>query len=157
MKVRGLVALGAAVALAIPVGMAVAQPSFSMANGGGQILNEGQVNGAGDTIAFSVKDEVTPNGQIQYVDREVNDNGNGTGQNQVVRHGSPTCFMATGTTAQIGVQWNDQTVATLFVEDGGPQADMVTVVPGGTPDCEQDEPDETTALARGNVTVRDNQ
>lgn len=154
---RGLVALGAAVALAIPVGMAVAQPSFSMANGGGQILNEGQVNGAGDTIAFSVKDEVTPKGQIQYVDREVNDNGTGTGQNQVVRHGSPTCFRAETNMAQIGVEWNDGTISTLFVEDGGPNADMVTVAPGSTPDCDDDEPDETTALARGNVTVRDNQ
>lgn len=157
MGVRRFAVLGAVVALLVPVGMAVAQPSFSTANGGGQILNEGQVNGAGDTIAFSVKDEVSPQGQIQYVDRELNDKGNGTGQNQIVRHGSPTCFTAMMNMAQIGVQWNDGSVATIFVEDGGPQNDLVTIVPGGTPDCEQDEPDETTALARGNVTVRDNQ
>lgn len=157
MEVRRFAVLGAVVALLVPVGMAVAQPSFSMANGGGQILNEGQVNGAGDTIAFSVKDEVTPQGQIQYVDRELNDKGNGTGQNQVVRHGSPTCFRAEMKMAQIGVQWNDNTMSTIFVEDGGPQNDMVSITPGSTPDCDQDEPDDTTALARGNVTVRDNQ
>lgn len=157
LKVGRLLVVAAAAAMVVPVGMAAAQPEFSSANGGGQILNEDQINGAGDTIAFSVKDEDEPKGQVQYVDRELNGNGTGTGQNQTVLHGSPTCFVAMVNMAQIGVLWNDGTTSTLFVEDGGPHADMVTIAPGSTPDCDDDEPDDTTALARGNVTVRDNQ
>jgi hypothetical protein len=154
LKIRGLVAVASAVALIVPAGFAFAQAAeVSKANGGGQILNEDQVSGAGDTIAFAVQDETTPTGQIQYVDRT----GDGTGQGQTVSHGSPTCFRVEGSVAQIGVEWRDGTTSTLFVTDGGPSADSVTVAPGSTPDCDDDEPDETTALARGNVTVWDNQ
>lgn len=154
MKVRGYLAVASAVALAVPVGMAVAQSAeVSKANGGGQILNEDQVQGAGDTIAFTVQDETAPRGQIQHVDRT----GDGTGRNQIVRHGLPTCFRVEGNAAQIGVEWRDGGTSTLFVEDGGPNNDLVTVSPGSTPDCDDDEPDEMTALARGNVTVWDNQ
>ena len=46
------------------------------ANGGGQVLNEDQTSGAGDTIAFTVHDETAPSGQVQYVDRT----GDGTGR-----------------------------------------------------------------------------
>lgn len=154
LKVRGYVAVASAVALMIPAGIAVAQSGeVSKANGGGQILNEDQVRGAGDTIAFTVRDETAPTGQIQHVDRT----GDGTGRGQVVQHGSPTCFRVEGKVAQIGVLWRDGGTSTIFVEDGGPHADMVTVAPGSTPDCDDDEPDDTTALARGNVTVWDNQ
>jgi hypothetical protein len=152
MKIRGLIAVTAIAALVIPAGMAVAQSEVSKANGGGQIMNEDQVQGAGDTIAFTVHDEAAPTGQVQYIDRT----GDGTGQGQIVRHGSPTCFVVEGSVAQFEVLWNDGGQSTVYVNDGG-QTDMVTVAPVGDPGCQDDEPDDTTALARGNVTVWDNQ
>jgi hypothetical protein len=149
MKIRGLIAIAAVAALVIPAGMAVAQSEVSKANGGGQII-EPDATGAGDTIAFTVQDETAPTGQIQHVDRT-----GGTGQGQIVQHGTPTCFRVEGNLAQIGVAWRDGGTSTIFVEDNGSDGDdLVTVVPG-TPDCDDDAPDEQTALARGNVTVWD--
>lgn len=138
-------------ALAIPVGLATANPPFSMANGGGQfeVPDEG---GAGDTIAFTVRDEANPKGQVQYVDRT-----GGTGQGQIVRHGQPTCFTVEGDTAEFTVRWNDGSESSVFVQDGGPNNDMIAVAPDTSPECGDDEPDELTNLSRGNVTVWDNQ
>lgn len=154
MRIRITLLVGAAAALALAfASIGTAAAPFSMANGGGQILNEDQTSGAGDTIAFTVRDETAPTGQIQHVDRT----GDGTGQGQIVQHGSPTCFRVEGNTAQIGVLWRDGGTSTIFVQDDGPSTDFVTIAPGSTPDCDDDEPDEMTALARGNVTVWDNQ
>lgn len=153
MRIRIALIFGLVTALALSAVSLTRASNVSMANGGGQILNEDQVTGAGDTIAFTVRDETAPTGQIQYVDRT----GDGTGKGQVVLHGSPTCFRAQGSVAQIGVEWRDGTTGTIFVEDLGPSDDYVTVVPGSTPDCDDDEPDDETYLARGNVTVWDNQ
>lgn len=153
MRIRIALIFGLVTALAVgAVGLTRAS-NVSMANGGGQVLNEDQVSGAGDTIAFTVRDETAPVGQIQYVDRT----GDGTGRDQLVRHGSPTCFRAEGNVAQIGVEWRDGGTSTIFVEDAGPGDDYVTVAPGSTPDCDDDEPDDQVHLARGNVTVWDNQ
>lgn len=151
MRIRITLLVGAIAAMALVfAGMSTAAAPFSTANGGGQILNADQTSGAGDTIAFTVRDEAAPTGQIQHVDRA--DDGT-----QIVQHGSPTCFRVEGSTAQIGVAWNDGGTSTIFVQDDGPSTDLVTVAPGSTPECDDDEPDDTTALARGNVTVLDNE
>lgn len=152
MRIRIALIFGLLSALALGAVSLTRASNVSMANGGGQVLNGETASGAEDTIAFTVRDETAPVGQIQYVNRE-----GGTGQGQVVLHGSPTCFRAEGSVAQIGVEWRDGGTSTIFVEDGGPGDDYVTVAPGSTPDCDDDEPDDETYLARGNVTVWDNQ
>lgn len=136
------------------------------ATGGGQVMVGNR--GAGDTIAFvaqSVDDAMGARGQVQYVDR----NG-GTGQGQEVFHGEVACIVVQGAeesdtaegAAFIAGTWRDGGPFQLYVEDGGEPnqgRDVVTVISmADEPTCDFDPPEEEdqTALARGNVQVRDN-
>ena len=123
------------------------------ATGGGQILFSTD-GGAGNTIAFTAQGTAeAAKGQVQYVNREA-----GTGQSQVVQHGTVTCIDVQGTIARISGTWRDGGAFGLYVQDNGEgsaaENDVVTVVPGVS-DCDFDDPDEFTALGRGNAQVRD--
>jgi len=125
------------------------------ATGGGQVL-VGTTGGAGDTIAFTAKGTADAgDGQVQYVDRT-----GGTGQDQVVYHGTVTCLSVTGNVAKISGTWTDGGTFGIYVEDNGEghdATDIVTVLPDQST-CDFDDPDddEKVALARGNAQVRDN-
>lgn len=146
-----LVGLVAAAAL-VTAGVAVAGPGDA-ATGGGQTMVGAK--GAGDTIAFTAKGTIdAAQGQVQYVDRT-----GGTGNDQVVYHGTVSCLDVVGNVAKIAGSWNDGGTFGLYVEDNGEgkdSTDVVTVLPGEST-CDFDEPDddEKTALARGNAQVRD--
>lgn len=122
------------------------------ATGGGQIL-VGSEGGAGDTIAFTAQGTAdAAKGQVQYVDRE-----GGTGQGQVVQHGTVTCIDVQGNVARIAGEWRDGGTFGLFVEDNGEGdgTDMIALTPD-LADCAEDrEDDDPTGLARGNAQVRD--
>lgn len=122
------------------------------ATGGGQIL-VGSEGGAGDTIAFTAQGTADgAKGQVQYVDRE-----GGTGQDQVVQHGTVTCIDVQGNVARIAGEWRDGGTFGLYVEDNGEGdgTDMIALTPDLT-DCAEDrEDDDPTGLARGNAQVRD--
>lgn len=128
--------------------------------GGGQTLVGDR--GAGDTIAFVAMQKGAPRGQVQYVDREANENGTGTGRGQVVYHGTVTCVEVTGNTARIAGAWTVQGEGDfeIFVEDNGQGSDPDDMIfvdnEPVEPNCQEDdgeEDNEPVALARGNVTV----
>lgn len=123
------------------------------ATGGGQVL-VGSEGGPGSTIAFTARGTAEDaKGQVQYVNRE-----QGTGQSQVVQHGTVECIDVTENTARISGVWRDGGTFGLYVQDNGEGSsgggDIVTVVPDPN-GCNFSKPDETWALARGNAQVRD--
>lgn len=139
-------------------GATAAQPGVDSATGGGQTLVDSQ--GAGNTIAFTARGTAdAATGQVQYVDRS-----GGTGQDQVVAHGTVTCVEATGNVAQISGTWtsgpNEGETFYLYVEDNGQGSaaddDMVAMTPISSQGCSDDaNPDNSVALARGNAQVDD--
>lgn len=144
----GVGVAGAALALSGSTAMAGQDDA---ATGGGQILVGDR--GAGDTIAFTAQGTADgAKGQVQYVDRE-----GGTGQGQVVQHGTVTCIDVQGNVARIAGEWRDGGTFGLYVEDNGEGdgTDMIALTPDLT-DCSEDREDEDpTGLARGNAQVRD--
>lgn len=145
----GVAALGSAF---LVTGSATAG-QYDAATGGGQILFSSD-GGAGNTIAFTAQGTADgARGQVQYVNRE-----GGKGRSQVVKHGTVTCIDAEGTVARIAGEWRDGGTFGLYVQDNGEGAaadnDVVTIVPGVS-DCDFDDPDSPTMLARGNAQVRD--
>ena len=141
-------------ALAFSGGADAAPPGVDSAMGGGQILVSGQ--NAGSTIAFTAKgvgDDAK--GQVQFVDRSA-----GTGQAQVVRHGTVDCIEVDGEIATIAGTWRDGTFFDLYVMDGGDGAgsDMIAVETDDNNECDY-EPNpmnpQEVALARGNAQVND--
>ena len=146
----GVTALAGAFALTATGATATQQDA---ATGGGQILFSSD-GGAGNTIAFTAQGTAdAARGQVQYVNREA-----GKGQAQVVQHGTVTCIDVQGTIARIAGEWRDGGTFGLYVQDNGEgkaaESDVVTVVPGVS-ECDFDDPDEFTALGRGNAQVRD--
>lgn len=148
--------VGAVLLVGSLIGYAQAQPSFSIVNGGGQIrveVDPDSGQGTGDTIAFTVRDEDNTVGQVQYVERT-----GGTGQNQIVQHGTPDCLFVQDNMAQFDVEFPDIGLQSVFVEEDvdGAGTDTVTIAPG-MPGCGDEAPDEATELAEGSVEVQDNQ
>jgi len=147
------------VAVAAPVAAVAASPASAgqedAATGGGQVL-VGTTGGAGDTIAFTAKGTVDAgDGQVQYVDRT-----GGTGQDQIVYHGTVSCLSVSGNVAEIAGTWTDGGTFGIYVEDNGEgkdASDVVTVLPGES-SCDFEAPgdNDKVALARGNAQVRDN-
>lgn len=129
------------------------------ATGGGQILVGAK--GAGDTVAFTAQGTAeAAKGQVQYVDRT-----DGTGQGQVVKHGTVDCIDADGDVARISGLWRaveggEPERFYLYVLDNGEGAaagnDIVAFTQEADGEC-ADEPAEEnmTALGRGNAQVRD--
>lgn len=156
-KRAGLVVAVGAISAAMLVTVAGANPSFSSVTGGGQTDISTTGVGAGDTVAFTVRDESTPNGQVQYVERE-----GGTGQIQTVYHSETiTCLRVQGTTAWFAGTWRDGGIFEIVVEDLGEGAGKDAIVVRdhtASPDCDDDDDEEDpSALSRGNAQVRDNQ
>ena len=154
---KRLAASAAVLALAIPLGTAVAGSGTDRATGGGQVLVSDK--GAGSTIAFTAQGTAqAARGQIQYVDRSA-----GTGRSQVVKHGTVQCIDATGNRAKLAGTWNDGGTFELIVVDNGEgalaESDLITLQPNDTtPGCGEDDDDDDNdpvALARGNAQVYD--
>lgn len=148
LAVIGLTAVGA-----ILGATAASAAQGDAATGGGQTMVG--TKGAGDTIAFTAKGTIDAGeGQVQYVDRE-----GGTGKGQTVYHGTVHCLAVMGNVAKIAGTWNDGGAFGIYVEDNGEgrdNNDIVTVLPGeSTCDFDDPEDEDKTALARGNVQVRD--
>lgn len=169
----------------IPVAlMAVAAMAFSVVGfaaegdkvtGGGQVLNQDEdgndVGGAGDTIAFNARgygEEDEANGQVQYVDREIGQNGKGTGKGQEVLHGIVECLVVldrndVGGSAILAGHWTKGGSGDfeIYVRDngeGGDSEDQIIVNENPVPDseCEEDDDEDYSdpfTLARGNVQV----
>ena len=161
-RVLSLLALGGIAVLVTSV-VAFSDTPGDGATGGGQVLVG--TRGAGDTIAFvaqSINDGLDARGQVQYVDRE-----GGTGRGQVHMHGEVECIIVEATdddgeaegVAFISGNWRDGGPFQIYVEDHGEPNrgnDIVTVIQGQEGcDFEPPEEEDMTALARGNVQVRD--
>lgn len=144
--------LGMAVLVAVPATVAMGGSSTDRATGGGQVLI-GTRGGAGDTIAFTAQDRASNLGQVQYVDR--------TATGQTTFHGTVTCLRVSGNMAKLAGVWREGGTFQVLVVDNeqGSQADddLVTVQNNQPNDCAQDnnDSDNTTALARGNAQVYD--
>lgn len=147
--------------------LAQAESAF-MATGGGQFLVP-EEGGAGSTIAFTARqtsaDDNAAQGQVQYVDR--------SGDRPLVYHGVVTCLTVVSPDEQsedfdgagyIEGVWRksatDEAINfSLYVQDNGEPnqgADVIALEDvAATPDCgdEEDEPDDTQPLARGNVQI----
>jgi len=134
--------------------MSATAAPFPLVTGGGQTLADDQSTGAGDTIAFTARgtgEGGLAQGQVQYVDREAD-------AAQQVQHGRITCLVVTGNTARLAGTWSDGSNFEIAVEDNGSNEDtpdMVAVYDVDTQNCENndEETDDPTALARGNVTI----
>ncbi len=153
MRLRITLFVGLIAAMALGISTIGTAASGDKVTGGGQ--TDVGTNGAGDTIAFTVQENSQGLiGQVQYVDRE-----GGTGQGQVVYHGTPTCLVVEGKVANFAGVWRDGGEFEIVVEDNGSGAgqDLIGIAPqAADPECGDDENEETTgALARGNVTVHD--
>jgi len=154
-RIFALVSVALAAVAAVSV-VAMAGPG-AKALGGGQ--TEIGTRGAGDTIAFVAQEaegtqEFAARGEVQYVDRT-----GGTGQGQVVYHGTVFCMEVVGNQALIEGTW-DRPGGNffLYVQDNGEPnqgKDIVDINPAAAaPNCgDQDRPDGDAALARGNVQV----
>ena len=154
MRTRLLGAVGLVAAVGLIGGINATAAPFPLVNGGGQTLADDQSTGPGDTIAFTAKgigEDGAAQGQVQYVDREAD-------AAQQVQHGTVSCLVVTGNTARLAGTWSDGSDFEIFVEDNGSNAetaDQVAVYDVDTQNCEDDdeETDDPTALARGNVTI----
>ena len=151
---KRLAASVAVLAVAVPVGSAIAGSGTDRATGGGQILISSDGKGAGDTIAFSAR--AGSLGQIQYVDRT-----GGTGVGQTATHGTVTCIEAVGNTAKLAGKFRDGRSFTLLVVDNGEGAnasnDTMALQFTDDPTCDREDGDDegSTDLARGNAQVYD--
>lgn len=151
---RKLLAAGLAAAAAVLLMPgAHADGSGDRAQGGGQVL-VGTRGGAGDTIAFTAfGTESAGSGEVQYVDR--------TATSQTILHGSVTCLAVSGNTAKLAGTWDQGGTFTIVAEDNGEGAlandDMISINNAAEPNCSRDnnDQDNNTALARGNVQVYD--
>jgi hypothetical protein len=137
---------------------------FDRVTGGGQTDVDTTNGGAGDTLAFTARNEKggttdAAQGNVTYIDRE-----GGTGQGQVVYHGTVECLVVDGTSAFLaGAFEGEGDLAGPFqlaVQDngeGGDNTDAVTLTQVDTPTCDEDQHDEDAegALARGNAQVYD--
>ena len=178
---RNLLVFAVLTAAMLVAGTAFAGSDRDRVTGGGQVMNVfdpgtpddpdddiQQITGAGDTIAFSAQEDGsgTYKGEAQYVDRDSDASGKGTGQGQRVYHYKEiTCFEVAGTPGEKGgmalITATKGTGTTaewiqLQVFDGGPHNDQIFIErgTGAEPECETEDQEEV-ALARGNVTVYD--
>lgn len=155
MRKRIISAIGLVAIVGLIGGVNATAAPFPLVTGGGQTLADDQSSGPGDTIAFvakgTVADDGTAQGQVQYVDREAD-------AAQAVLHGTVSCLRVEGNTARLGGTWSDGSPFEIFVEDNGSNTDVpdqVAVYEVDTQNCTDDdeETDDPTALARGNVTI----
>ncbi|MHB8961126.1 MAG: hypothetical protein ACYDAN_16065 [Candidatus Limnocylindrales bacterium] len=165
---KRIVISSAVLALAIGgVGVGSAAPAVTKITGGGQTMVPAE-GGAGDTVGFNAQVDADGNvkGQFQYVDRT-----GGTGQGQQVAHGEVTCATVfsrpdeggAGGVAVFGGELRDGTAFRVDVTDNGAgnaSTDLILVRTGADAEgdneglCDQeDEPEETPDLNRGNVTI----
>lgn len=153
MRFRIVLIIGLVAALAVSV-VAVGQAgSGPKVTGGGQ--TDVGTSGAGDTIALTAQENGARGviGQVQYIDRE-----GGTGQGQIVYHGTVTCLTVEGNVADLAGVWRDGGEFEIIVEDNGSGdgTDIITIAEEAVdPNCgdDDDEEGEESALGRGNVTV----
>ena len=168
---RKFLAIALAAALVVPIAAANAGSANDRATGGGQIfvtfgedettVNE-PVEGAGDTIAFTAQESADGvRGQVQIVERS-----GGTGKGGLKLHGVVTCLTVMDNVARIGgtatrTDSEDRTAFELLVTDNGEgaaaAADTISLAFVDTPECSEDNEDDDnqTTLARGNVQVYD--
>ncbi len=152
----------AVVALAVPVGTAVAGNGDKATGGGKVLFSDGDVKAS--TIAFTAQGTTTDaKGQVQFIDRSA-----GTGKNQVKYHGVVDCIEVTGNAAIIGGYkkkgdpTDPDTRFVLRVTDNGEpnqgqdliQFDNESDAADTCGDEDDDSPPEF-ALAHGNAQVRD--
>lgn len=152
-----LTAAAAGSALVFTGGANAAQ--VDSATGGGQIM-VGSEGGAGDTIAFTAKDDAPDgeedSGQVQFVDRT-----GGTGKGGAAQHGRVVCVNVDGNTARIGGVWTSGPAEGenfgLYVQDNGEGdgSDIVALSDFASAECAEEPDDQDWALARGNAQVRD--
>lgn len=149
----------AAIAVVAALGASIA----AHAGNGDKVTGGGQTDvgtqGAGDTIAFTAQSDPTGavKGQVQYIDRT-----GGTGQGQVVYHGTVTCLNVEDNVADFSGVWdNDAGEFEIVVEDNGQGSgspdDAIGVMPAASnPDCGDDNDNDANAsLSRGNAQVTD--
>ena len=152
MRVSKIVVVALAMTAAISFSLVARAGTGDKVTGGGQ--TDVGTQGAGDTIAFTAQttNGVTA-GQIQYIDRT-----GGTGQGQVVYHGTINCLTVSGSTADFSGVWdNDAGSFEVVVQDNGNGngQDMIAIDPAASnPSCsDSTKPSNNGALARGNAQV----
>jgi hypothetical protein len=181
--VKRLLVGGAVLALGITgMGLSQATPAVYKVTGGGQILDTGFTSGAGDQISFTAQSQgeegEAAKGQFTYHDRQLDENGKGTGKGQTTVHGDVTCVVVysqptadEGGRAVVGGETRDGRPFRIDVidngqggdaeddllrvsfdseaEDGSDEGDEDT----DTSLCDMEKEDVTSDLGRGNVKI----
>jgi hypothetical protein len=170
---KRLIGLIAVLLLALPVAATAqngkgGQPIYQV-SGGGQVIAEANLQGPGDTIAFTAQllDSADARGQLQVVNRS-----GGRGQDQQIFHGRVPCVEPAGEqAARFGGEGVDRrtgepTEFVVEVTDADEQGNDVIVFrqlretdyddEDGPCDFEDQDTDlRETRLARGNVKIHD--
>jgi hypothetical protein len=157
MRLRLLVAAGAAAALAVPFA-AHADGAPYLVTGGGQVLASSGDAGPGDTVAFVARlgEDGSAEGSLQFLKTSEARDGQ---RPSVMFNGQVTCVESRGeNAAQFGGvrrAGNGPEAFTVDVTDSGEQGEDVVVVRATENPCEDEgtELNGEHTLARGNVTV----
>lgn len=161
MRLRLLVAGGAAVALAVPFAASAQESAPYLVTGGGQVIASASDAGPGDTIAFvaALRDEAA-SGSLQVV--STSEAGGGE-RPSTIYHGRVTCVEpGGGNTARFGGQGQNADGTTSFFTvdvtdtgDGERGTDTVLFRTSSDTACDDEEGTQLkdTTLARGNVKV----
>jgi hypothetical protein len=156
MRLRLLVAAGAAAALAVPFA-AHADSAPYLVTGGGQVIASSGDAGPGDTVAFVARlgEDGTAQGSLQFLTTSEARDGQ---RPSVMFNGQVTCVEPGGdNTARFGGELragNGPEFFTVDVTDSSEQGTDTVIVRASDAPCEDGaQLTEETTLARGNVTV----